>query len=70
MATEKILIRYEGRSEEFQYNVLDMPENPTDGDVKVAVERHMNLSAGALSEYEVDHYSTELVIRPQAKFGN
>lgn len=66
---EKVLLRYEGRSEELEYGQLDIPENPTDQDVKTAVERHLELNPGALNSYEVDRYTTELVLRPQAKFG-
>ena len=66
---EKILIRHEGQSHEIEYNVLDVPENPADGDIKVAVERHLELNPGSLDGYEIDRYETQCVIRPQAKFG-
>jgi len=66
---EKILLRYEGRSEEVAYSQLDIPEDPTDQDVKTAVERHLDLNPGSLNDYEIDRYTTELVLRPQAKFG-
>lgn len=66
---EKILIRYEGASHEIEYNILDVPENPTDTDIKVAVQRHLELDQGSLDNYEIDRYETQAVIRPQAKFG-
>jgi hypothetical protein len=64
-----IYVRYNGRSYEVAYNRLDLAQNATDRELKLAVERQLDLPAHALDEYEVDRYATAINIRPQAKFG-
>ena len=64
-------LRYDGETFDVPYEVLDIPENPSDDQLKLAVERERNMNEGTLDEYEVEKYESTggIVIRPNAKFG-
>lgn len=66
---EVVCIRYDGRSNEFVVNDLDLSDNATSSDLTKAVEQVLELSLGTLNGYETDFIDSTAVIRPQAKFG-
>jgi hypothetical protein len=63
-------VRFEGRSADIPVSDLDVGPNSSDGDVKQAVARYLDVSADKFRHYVVDRHETgNLTIRPEAVFG-
>lgn len=65
---EKVLVKYDGQLREISVDELDMdPESASDADIRLAVERHLEVDS--LSEYVVERADTVINLRPTATFG-
>jgi hypothetical protein len=65
-----IHIRFEGRSRDIPFSLLDVGNLSSDQDVKISVARHLNVPERKLSQYIVErHENGNITIRPPAIFG-
>ena len=63
-------IRYEGRSTDIPLDDLDVGRVSSDGAVKAAVARFLDVPVEKFRHYVVDRHETgNLTIRPEAVFG-
>jgi hypothetical protein len=65
-----IHIRFDGRSLDIPQAGLDIGPWATDGEVKRAVARHLDVPDADFRDYVVDRHQTgNLTVRPEAVFG-
>ena len=63
-------IRFEGRSLDVPLGQLDLGPMASDGDIKGALARHLEVHEGRLRDYVVDRHATgNMTVRPEAVFG-
>ena len=63
-------IRFEGRSLDVPLGELDLGLVSSDGDIKAALARHLEVPEGRLRDYVIDRHATgNLTVRPEAVFG-
>ena len=63
-------IRFEGRSLDIPLNDLDVGPMSSDGEIKRALARHLEVAEGELRDYVIDRHETgNLTVRPEAVFG-
>ena len=63
-------VRFDGRSMDLALTDLDLGSLSSDGDVKRALARYLNVPDSRLREYVVDRHPTgNLTVRPEAVFG-
>ncbi len=63
-------VRFEGRSLDVPLGQLDLGPASSDGAVKAALARHLEVPEGRLRDYVIDRHETgNLTVRPEAVFG-
>jgi len=63
-------IRFEGKSADIPLNDLDVGRISSDGDIKLAVARYLDVPVEKFRHYVVDRHETgNLTVRPEAVFG-
>ena len=63
-------IRFDGRSRDIALSELDVGERSSDGEIKRAAARYLEVPEGKLRDYVVDHHETgNMTLRPEAVFG-
>ena len=62
-------VRIDGRSQELSLAALKLDASATDGQIKRAVERHLDLRTGYLNSYAVSRTSQAIIVRPEAIYG-
>ena len=63
-------IRFDGKSADIPLGDLDVGRVSSDGDVKVAVARYLDVPVEKFRHYVVDRHETgNLTVRPEAVFG-
>ncbi|OGZ87898.1 MAG: hypothetical protein A2561_01100, partial [Candidatus Staskawiczbacteria bacterium RIFOXYD1_FULL_32_13] len=64
-----VFVNGEGR--EFEFNVLDVEEHPTEAQLKTACEIYLNLESGLLRNFQVEGYEASglVVLRPDSVLG-
>ena len=63
-------IRFDGRSRDIPLAQLDIGEMSSDGEIKRALARHLEVPEARLRDYVIDRHETgNLTVRPEAVFG-
>lgn len=63
-------IRFAGRSTDIPLTDLDVGQSPSDGEIKQATARFLDVSVDKFRHYVVDRHETgNLTLRPEAVFG-
>ena len=63
-------VRFEGRSHDIRFEVLDIGELSSDRDVRQALAAYMNVPVARLRGYVVErHANGNITVRPEAVFG-
>lgn len=63
-------IRFDGKSADIPLGDLDVGRVSSDGDIKLAVARYLDVPVEKFRHYVVDRHETgNLTIRPEAVFG-
>jgi hypothetical protein len=69
-AQREVHVRFEGRSIDIAYSLLDLGEQPSDQEVRQALARYLEVPARKLEVYVVErHANGNLTVRPEAVFG-
>jgi hypothetical protein len=71
MVEERMLhVRFDGRSLDLAFYVLDVGDVSTDGEIRLAVARYLGVPIQRLAPYVVErHANGNITIRPEAVFG-
>jgi hypothetical protein len=65
-----IHIRFEGRSHDIPQAELDVGPASSDGDIKRALARRLEVPEAKLGDYVIDRHETgNMTVRPEAVFG-
>lgn len=68
--TERLVhIRVEGRSVELPLATLDLRDDATDSQLRVAVCRQLDLPSAALAGHVIVRTNQAIIIRPEAIYG-
>ena len=63
-------IRFEGRSYDIQQAELDIGPASTDGEIRRALARHLEVPEAKFRDYVIDRHDTgNMTVRPEAVFG-
>jgi hypothetical protein len=63
-------VRFEGQSLDLAFNVLDVGDMSTDGEIRLALARYLDVPAQRLARYVVErHANGNITARPEAVFG-
>jgi len=63
-------IRFEGRSWDIAFGVLDLGDRSTDDEVRRALARYLDVPLRKLAPYVVErHANGNITVRPEAVFG-
>jgi hypothetical protein len=63
-------VRYDGRSLDLDMLALRLNGSPSDGAIRRAVARHLDIAPAKLDAYVVDRCENgNLILRPQAVYG-
>jgi hypothetical protein len=65
-----IHVRFEGRSWEITFSMLDVGDLSTDRDIRQALARYLGVPVRRLAPYVVErHANGNITVRPEAVFG-
>lgn len=65
-----IHVRFEGRSRDIPLGELDIGNASSDGDIKRALARHLEVPEARFRDYAIDRHETgNMTVRPEAVFG-
>jgi hypothetical protein len=69
--TDRVVhVRFEGRSQDIPFSMLDVGDLSSDQDVCKALARYFDVSEGKFSPYVVErHPNGNMTVRPEAIFG-
>jgi hypothetical protein len=62
-------VRVDGRSEKLTLAMLDLNDNATNEQIKVAIAGHFDLPAYSLDNHVVVRTSQAIIVRPEAIYG-
>ena len=62
-------VRVDGRSEELTLAMLDLNDNATNEQIKVALAGHFDLPVHSLDNHVVVRTSQAIIVRPEAMYG-
>ncbi len=69
LADRVVHVRVAGRSEELKLAALGLQSDATDGQIKEAVVRALDLPAGELTNHVIVRTSQAIIVRPEAIYG-
>jgi hypothetical protein len=63
-------VRFEGQSRDIAFHVLDVGDLSTDGEIRLALARYLDVTPQRLARYVVErHANGNITVRPEAVFG-
>jgi hypothetical protein len=71
MVEERMLhVRFDGRSLDLAFYVLDVGDLSTDGEIRLALARYLDVNPQRLAPYVIErHANGNITVRPEAVFG-
>lgn len=69
LADRTVHVRVNGRSNELTLSTLKLRADATDGQIKAAVARHLDLPATELAGHVIVRTSQAIIVRPEAIYG-
>jgi hypothetical protein len=71
MVEERMLhVRFDGRSLDLAFHVLDVGDLSTDGEIRLALACYLDVNPQRLAPYVVErHANGNITVRPEAVFG-
>ena len=63
-------VRFDGRSLDLTFRVLDVGDLSTDGEIRLALAHYLDVNPQRLARYVVErHANGNITVRPEAVFG-
>ena len=67
--TVRLHVRFDGRSEDLDLDMLGLRHDASDAELRAALARRYDRPAGALDEYVIVREPQAIVVRPVAVYG-